>query len=132
MATFYVLPPRACLEQVLGGVVGQLLPGLPVPADGWNLLLLHLAAASGWSKDLYLVSRDELPDGEPVADALRGHFGAEPGDRVVEVSVPRGGAAGPVRAWTVGPGAVSAAAGGSYNYLVAEFLLPAPAVSGVG
>src|SRR5204862_216109 len=32
MATFYLLPPRACLEQSLGELLVRLLPGLPAPA----------------------------------------------------------------------------------------------------
>lgn len=122
MATFYVLPPRSCLEQILGDVLNRLLPGLPLPVDGWDLLMLHLAANSGWSKDLYLLSRDDLPEGEPVLDVLRTHFGAEAGDRVVEVPLPRVHASvpSPVRSWIVPPVDVSAMSGRSYNEIVRE------------
>jgi hypothetical protein len=95
MATFYLLPPRACLEQAVGELFGKLLPGLPLPADAWDALARELAAAGGWPADTFLVPRDELPEGDP-AGALAECYGAEPGDRVVEVSLAR-----PARAWAV-------------------------------
>jgi hypothetical protein len=103
MATFYLLPPRACLEQSLGELLGRLLPGLPLPADAWDVIAERLMQ-SGWPADVYLVPRDDLPESEPIADALAAAFGAEPGDRVVEV-----GAGRPPRVWEVGSGGVPAA-----------------------
>jgi hypothetical protein len=97
MATFYLLPPRACLEQAVGELFGKLLPGLPLPADAWDTLAHHLAVAAGWS-DVFLVPRDELPEGDPGA-ALADACGAEGGDRVVDVSLTR-----PARVWTVPAG----------------------------
>jgi hypothetical protein len=101
MATFYVLPPRATLDAALGEVLSRLLPGLPLPADTWDAIADRLASAAGWPADLFLVPRDDLPDGEPVADALSAGFGAEAGDRVVEVGVRAGS-----QSWTLGPGSV--------------------------
>lgn len=120
MATFYVLPPRSCLEDLLTSVLGRLLPGLPLPADGWDLLLVHLAANSGWSRDLFLVPRDDLPEGEPLEESLRIHFGAEPGDRVVEVPLPRATLEkqGAARAWTVKPVGVSSPGESLYNHSI--------------
>jgi hypothetical protein len=103
MATFYLLPPRASLEQAVAEVFGKLLPGLPLPAEQWADCADRLAAAAGWPADVFLVPKDELPDGEPAA-ALADAYGAEPGDRVVEVSLAR-----PPRAWVV-PADVSATA----------------------
>jgi hypothetical protein len=103
MATFYLLPPRACLEQSLGELLGRLLPGLPLPADAWDGLAERLTQSAGWPADVYLVPRDDLPEGEPVADALAAAFGAEPGDRVIEI-----GAGRAARVWEVGPGGVPA------------------------
>src|SRR2546423_76658 len=105
MATFYLLPPRACLEESLGDLLGRLLPGLPLPADAGDLVADRLAQSVGWPADVSLVPRDDLPEGE-VAAALAAAFGAEPGDRVVEV-----GAGRPPRVWEVGPGGVPAAVG---------------------
>lgn len=103
MATFYLLPPRACLQDALAGLLGKLLPGLPVPANAWDQLAA--VAVADAADAVYLVPRDDLPDGEPVADALTEGFGADPGDRVVEV--PSGG--GMARVWRV-PGGVSGSA----------------------
>lgn len=105
MATFYLLPPRECLERAVGDLFARLLPGLPLPADAWSLLADRLATAGGWADDVFLVPRDELPDG-PSAEALADGYGAEPGDRIVEVSLAR-----PARARAVTPSAdVSGAA----------------------
>ena len=95
MASFYLLPPRTCLEQAVGDVFAKLLPGLPLPADAWESLVQHLAASANWPAEVFLVPRDELPEGDPGA-ALAEAYGAEPGDRVVEVSLAR-----PARTWTV-------------------------------
>jgi hypothetical protein len=106
MATFYVLPARFLLDAALGEVLARFLPGLPLPADTWEAVADRVASAAGWGPDVYLIPRDDLPDGEKVADALTSGFGAEPGDRVIEVGVRTG-----VRHWTVEPGSVSASAG---------------------
>ena len=95
MATFYVLPPRVCLEEELAAMLKKLLPGLPVPVDCWDAVTDCLAKIGGWPDDVYLVPRDEIPFGERVAEALAENFGAEPGDRIVEVNS-RGS-----RAWTL-------------------------------
>ena len=87
MATFYLLPPRTCLEQALGEVLARLLPGLPLPVESWDAITDRLGSAANWPDDVFLVPRDDLPEGEPVSDALAAAFGAEPGDRVVEVSL---------------------------------------------
>lgn len=87
MATFYLLPPRACLEQAVGELFGKLLPGLALPTDMWDALVQHLARTGRWS-EVFLVPRDELPEGDSGA-ALAEGYGAEPGDRVVEVSLAR-------------------------------------------
>lgn len=102
MATFYLLPPRACLEQAVGELFGKLLPGLPLPADAWDALARHLADTAGWADDVFLVPRDELPEGD-AGESLATAYGAEPGDRVVEVGLAR-----PARAWAV-PAGVSGA-----------------------
>ena len=91
MAPFYLLPPRACLDDALAAFLGKLLPGLPVPADAWDRLAERVAPPG-----VYLVSRDDLPDTTSLPAALADGFGAEPGDRVVEVAL--GGAS---RGWVL-------------------------------
>ncbi len=95
MATFYLLPPRDCLERAVTDLFAKLLPGLPLPADAWDAVAGQLAAVAGWADDVFLVPRDELPDGEFGA-ALADGYGAEPGDRVVDASLTR-----PTRMWSV-------------------------------
>lgn len=89
MATFYVLPPREALEAAVSSLFTKLLPGLPLPADVWGTLSEHLARAANWPDDVFLVPRDELPDGDPT-DALADGYGADAADRVVDVSLARG------------------------------------------
>lgn len=102
MATFYLLPPRAILEQAIGDVLARLLPGLPIPAETWETVTNGIGSAAGWPVDVFLVPRDDLPEGEPVGEALAAAFGAEPGDRVIEVS------RGPTgtRSWVLDPSSV--------------------------
>jgi hypothetical protein len=108
MASFYVLPPRECLEQALSEALGQLLPGLPLPVDSWDLIADRLGSAAHWPEDVYLVPRDDLPEGVAIGEALAAAFGAEPGDRVVEINA-RKGAAIP-RVWVLSQADVSSLA----------------------
>ncbi len=100
MATFYVLPPRASLELVLSEVLGRLLPGLPLPADAWDCIADRLGSAAQWPADVFLVPRDDLPEGQSIGESLCAAFGAEPGDRVVEINITRAQAA--PRIWVLG------------------------------
>ena len=104
MATYYVLPPRECLDEAVGALFTRFLPGLPVPAEGWAVVSEHVAASAAWPADVFLVPRDDLPEDESLTDALAIGYGAEPGDRVVEVRM-----TGAPRAWTVGVYGVPAA-----------------------
>lgn len=88
MATFYVLPPRESLDRAVGDLFAKLLPGLPLPVDAWGALTEHLARVSGWPDDVFLVPRDELPEGD-LGAALEEGYGADAGDRVVEVGFAR-------------------------------------------
>ncbi len=105
MATFYLLPPRACLEQTVGEVLARFLPGLPLPADSWDAVVERIGSAAGWPADVFLVPRDDLPEGEAVSSALAAALGAEAGDRVIEVNWTRG--SGATRAWVLSPADVS-------------------------
>jgi hypothetical protein len=95
MATFYVLPPRVCLEEQLAALFGKLLPGLPIPIDSWDAVVERLAECARWPSNAYFIPRDEIPYGQSVNETLAESFGAEPGDRVIEVS------ASGTRTWTV-------------------------------
>jgi|SRR5687767_12346747 len=103
MSTFYVLPPRECLEQNASEFVARVLPGVPAPTTLWEDLLGHLVAGS---PDTFFIHREDLPAEGDVADDLTVGFGAEPGDTVVEVGLASGSGPARVRRWTV-PVAVS-------------------------
>jgi hypothetical protein len=103
VSTFYVLPPRECLEQNASEFVARVLPGVPAPATLWEDLLGHLVAGS---PDTFFIHREDLPAEGDAADHLAVGFGAEPGDTVVEVGLANESAPARVRRWTV-PAAVS-------------------------
>ncbi len=106
MATFVILPPRELMEHAVHGFVEKLLPGLPVPAGLWERVLAEVVTG----EDVYSLHREDLPDTDDLSGALAEGFGAEEGDRVVEMSLPRGKEAGPVRTWVLA--GVSATAAG--------------------
>lgn len=98
MSTFYVLPPRECLEQNASDFVARVLPGVPAPATLWEDLLGHLVTGS---PDTFFIHREDLPGEGDVADDLVAGFGAEPGDTVVEVGLANGATPTRVRRWMV-------------------------------
>ena len=103
MSTFYVLPPRECLEQNVSEFVARVLPGVSAPATLWEDLLGLLAAGC---YETYFIHREDLPGEGDVADDLGAGFGAEPGDEAVEVGLAAGSAPARVRRWMV-PAAIS-------------------------
>jgi hypothetical protein len=84
MSTFYLLPPRPLLADRFAAFLGGLFPGLDWGAARPGLTGA-LETAVGEHEDVYLVYREDLPDGQPLPQALADAFGAEPGDEVVEV-----------------------------------------------
>ena len=85
MATFYLLPPRHFLGRCFAGYLQTVFPGLQWTSPTWPDLADTLATATAEHEDVYVVYREELPDGEGVERALADGFGAEAGDEVVEV-----------------------------------------------
>ena len=82
MSTFYLMPPRPFVIQQLAGLLQALFPGSQLA--GADLLDL-LEATVARPPAVFVVFREELPDGTELAQALTELFGAEPGDDVVEV-----------------------------------------------
>jgi hypothetical protein len=99
MATFYLLPPRSVLESAFGDILTRLLPGLPLPVESWETITDRIGSAASWPNDIFLIARDDLPYGASVGESLAAAFGAEPGDRIVEVSL--AGASSPTRQWVL-------------------------------
>ena len=85
MSTFYLLPPRPVLGERLAGFLQNLLPGLDWDTSARADLAGALTAAAAEQDNVFVVHREDLPEGEPPARALADGFGAAPGDEVVEV-----------------------------------------------
>jgi hypothetical protein len=98
MATFLVLPPRELLEHALADFFARTFPGVPIPNDLPTRVLSQVAAER---PDTFIVHREDLPESADVGAELCTAFGAEPGDRVVEIGPPRNGVPAPVREWQV-------------------------------
>ncbi len=99
MSTFYLLPPRALLGARFAEYLHTMFPGLEWSRSVWAELLEALSAAAGQNPDVYVVHRDDLPEGEEPAQALANGFGAEVGDEVIEVSAGAASGAMSARRW---------------------------------
>jgi hypothetical protein len=84
MSTFYLLPPRALLADRLADCLQGLLPGIGLDVSCRQRLCARLCEAVE-APDVYLVHREDLPEGESPARALVEGYGAAAGDEVVEV-----------------------------------------------
>src|SRR5262249_15152086 len=84
MSLFYVLPPRPLLGEHFATYLRGLFPGVDWDTRACAQLAEALAAAIS-RPEVYVVFREELPEGESAHRAVVDGFGAEPGDEVVEV-----------------------------------------------
>jgi hypothetical protein len=73
------------LADELADFLSLWLPGLSWNGATRENLAEALRAAATCHPDVYLVFREELPDGVPTDQALIDAFGAEEGDQVIEV-----------------------------------------------
>ena len=106
MATFYLIPPRECVEQAFADFLARILPGVPVEHTVSEALLSAIEFEANRAGDVYLIHREDLPGGaDPVRDLVAA-FGAEPGDAVVEIGTPAAGRTAAVRKCVI-RGAVS-------------------------
>jgi hypothetical protein len=95
VSTFYLLPPRPLLGECFAGYLQPLFPGLQWTSAACAELADTLTAVVVRRTDVYVVYREELPDGEDPARALADGFGAEAGDEVIEI-----GSGGKAGEWT--------------------------------
>jgi hypothetical protein len=101
MAIFYLLPPRPFLGERFAGFLQSFFPGLDWDGATRSQLADVFGAAVAGRPDVYVIYREDLPPGEPPAQALVDGFGAEAGDEVIEVRPgPRQGEV-VARRWTV-------------------------------
>jgi hypothetical protein len=84
MSTFYLLPPRPLLGQRFGEFLTSLFPGLTWDPAVWTDLAEVLGAAAACYPDVFVIYREDLPEGD-VEGNLAEAFGAEEGDEIVEV-----------------------------------------------
>ncbi len=99
MSTFYLLPARAHLGQRFAELLSGLFPGTSWPHEDWHDLGEALGAAAVGQGEAFVVYAEDLPADEPLENALMFHFGAEPGDQVIEVRVGRSLAEIGVQRW---------------------------------
>jgi hypothetical protein len=85
VSTFYVLPPRPQVGREVARFLQGLFPGLDL-AGAHGPLAEAVAATAAERIDVFVVFREDLPDGVPLPQALVDDFGAAPGDEVVEAS----------------------------------------------
>lgn len=88
MARFYLLPPRELVGEQLSRLLQTVLPGLSLAPD--QCLEFLQAVVEGAGEEVYLVHREDLPESNSTAPSLtallRDGFGAEKGDRIVQVT----------------------------------------------
>jgi hypothetical protein len=102
VSTFYVLPPRPLPARAYADFLRNLLPGLGLSRVTWGELAEALGGLLRGPDEVYLIHREDLPEGEDAAEALANGFGAEAGDEVIEVGATAPGA---VRRWRLGQAA---------------------------
>jgi hypothetical protein len=101
VSVFYVLPPRPLMGEHFAGYLHSLFPGLRWGETERLNLADALAAAATCHPNVYVVFREELPNGDTTRQALLDGFGAEAGDEVIEVRP--GGSSGELvaRRWQI-------------------------------
>lgn len=102
MATFYILPPRECLEQAIAAFCARVLPGVPIESSTCESFLTALTDERADEDDAYFLHREDLPTSDAHDADLTEGFGAEPGDAVVEIGLAAGSTPARVRRWVIG------------------------------
>jgi hypothetical protein len=85
MSRFYLLPARAETGAHFADYLKERFPGLEWTPAGWADLADWLGQLAADRPDVFVVYRDQLPEGEDVVTALTDGFGAVAGDEVIEV-----------------------------------------------
>lgn len=86
MSIFYVLPSRPLLGQRFAEFLQTVFPGHQWPRDQWCDLAEMLGGQVQQRADVYVVFREDVPEGVALDEAMTRDFGAAPGDEVVEVA----------------------------------------------
>ena len=85
MARFYLLPPRSIVAECMARSLRLSLPSLPLPVHTVEDLLDVLQSSCEEEDEVFVLFREELPDGPDLEQALADGFGAEFGDEVTEL-----------------------------------------------
>lgn len=85
MSTFYVLPPRPQLGRRFADFLQAILPGPEWRDANPAVLAETLGTALMQIPDVYVLHREDLPDGEASPQSLVDGFGAAEGDEVIEI-----------------------------------------------
>ena len=102
MSTFYLVPPRRFLAEHLASYLNGLFPGLNWTGPNSSELVEALDGVISEHSDVYVVHREDLPQIPDLGLALAEAFGAENGDRVIEVEIGAGASKPTTRSWQVG------------------------------
>jgi hypothetical protein len=87
MSTFYLLPSRPMVGKYLVENLKPLLTSLLWTDNQLSELAEILESAVDLHPDVFVIYRDELPEGEISARALADGFGVEPNDVVIDVQL---------------------------------------------
>jgi len=85
MADFVLLPSRPVIGEVIARLIRPYLPGVRLTASDCVKFLENTVEASRGRA--FLVHQEDLPECEDVVTALRDGFGADTGDRIVQVFI---------------------------------------------
>jgi hypothetical protein len=85
VSTFYLLPPRPFLGERIADYLRPLFPGLDWSRSDQLDLVDAVGTAAAQHPDVYVVYREELPEGEDLTRVLMDGFGAQAGDQIIEV-----------------------------------------------
>lgn len=96
MSTFYLLPSRPELGEGFAGYLSGVFPGLTWSRTTWAPLAEALVEIAARQPDVFIVYRQELPEGDDTSTALGDGFGATAGDEVVEIQD------GSIQRWRIG------------------------------
>lgn len=101
MATFFVIPPRECLEQAIVEFVGRVLPSVPTSPAVLEAFLGALELEANRQEDVFFIHREDLGGfDDPVRELIEA-FGAETGDKVIEIGATVSSRAATLRRCTV-------------------------------
>jgi len=78
MSTFYLLPSRPQLGECFAAYLGTWFPGIDWQSHAWPHLAETLGSVAGDHPDVYVVYREDLPEGEDTARALADASGPRP------------------------------------------------------